>query len=178
MRKILVMLLVATLGGVAVASDQCQIPYGVPFASELDRPVTNYNRASDRIATAGELTPEDITTLWDMGFDVLVDVRPVAADLIRQERELAEARGLAYYHLPYTDDGVAEADLATFNAMLADPKEYRILVHCERGSRAGAMLTSHYLSIGAGREFALIAGRAAGLKPGMEQELLARLDSR
>jgi uncharacterized protein (TIGR01244 family) len=178
MRRFLLVVLLAGLVGVAAASDQCQIPYGVPFASELDRPVANYNRASDRIATAGELTPEDITTLWDMGFDVVVDVRPAEPDEVRRERELAEAQGLAYYHLPYTDDGVAEADLATFNALIADPKDYRILVHCERGSRAGAMLTSHYLSIGAERQLALIAGRAAGLRPGMEAELIARLDAR
>ena len=179
MRKVLLTILVMALTGVAGASDKCEIQAGVPFASEFESPMANYNRASDRVATAGELTPADIEQLWGMGFDAVVDVRPAEPEVIAQERELVVAQGLAYYHWPYADEkGVAEADLAAFNDLMADPAALRILIHCKRGSRAGAFLTTHYLSVGADREFALIAGRAAGLKPSMEEELVARLDKR
>lgn len=176
MRKVLLTILVMALTGVAGASDKCEIQAGVPFANEFETPTANYNRASDRLATAGELTPADIEQLWGMGFDVVIDVRPAEPEVIARERELVVAQGLAYHHLPYTDDGVAAADLAAFNALLADPRELRILIHCKRGSRAGAFLTTHYLSVGADREIALMAGRAAGLKPSMEEELVARLE--
>lgn len=177
MRTPLIVVLASVLAGGALASDQCEVPLGLPFATQLDRPVGYYNRASERVATAGALTPEDIATLWGMGLDIVVDVRPAEPAEVATERELVEAQGLTYYHLPYTDEGVAAADLATLNALLADPKEYRILIHCQRGNRAGAMLASHYLSVGAGREFALAAGRAAGLGPQTEQALLARLEA-
>ena len=177
MRGMLVTILVMALTGVAGASDKCEVQAGVPFASEFERPLVNYNRASDRLATAGELTTDDIAGLWDMGFDVVVDVRPAAPEVIAEERRLVEAQGLAYYHLPYTDEGVAETDLAAFNTLIADPQALRILVHCKRGSRAGGFVATHYLSVGADRGFALIAGRAAGLKPSMEEDLVARLDN-
>jgi uncharacterized protein (TIGR01244 family) len=176
MRKFLLLLLAMAVVGAAAGSDQCQVSYGVPFASDLESPVKNYNRASDRIATAGELTPAEIGLLWGLGFDAVVDVRPAAPEIIAREREVAETHGLSYYHLPYTDEGVSDADLATFTALVADPRQLRILVHCQRGSRAGAFLASYYLRVGANREFALTAGRAAGLAPEMEAELVARLD--
>lgn len=176
MRTMLVTFLATLLLGLSGASAQCVILTGVPFAGEFEHPVKNYNRASDRVATAGELTPEAIAELYDIGFDAIVDVRPAEEQVIRAERTLVEAEGLAYYHLPYTDDGVSEADLATFRALLADPRELRILVHCGQGSRAGAFLASHHLALGADRAFALTAGRAAGLQPDLEAELLVRLD--
>ena len=176
MPRVLLTILVMALTGVAGASDKCEIQAGVPFAGEFESPMANYNRASDRLATAGELTTADIEQLWGMGFDVIVDVRPAEPAVIAKERELVEAQGLAYYHWPYNDEGVAAADLAAFNALMADPQALRILIHCKRGSRAGAFLTSHYLSVGVDREWALIAGRAAGLKANMEEELVARLD--
>jgi uncharacterized protein (TIGR01244 family) len=177
MRGVLLTILVMTLTGVAGASEKCEVQAGVPFAGEFERPMANYNRASDRLATAGELTTADIAQLWDMGFDVVVDVRPAAPEVIAEERELVVAQGLAYYHWPYTDEGVAEADLAAFNALMADPRALRILIHCKRGSRAGGFLATHYLSVGADRGFALIAGRAAGLNLSMEEDLVARLDN-
>ena len=177
MRKILLVIMLAALLGPAAASDQCQIRTGVPFASDFDSLPTNYNRATDRLATAGALTSDDITQLWDMGFDMVVDVRPAEPEVIAAERELVEARGLAYHHLPYTDDGVSDADLAAFNALVADPKEWRILLHCKKGNRAGAFLASHYLSLAVERDYALAAGRAAGMMPEMEAGLVARIDA-
>jgi uncharacterized protein (TIGR01244 family) len=176
MRKLMWTLTGLLLAFSAAASDQCQIQAGVPFAHEFDRPPEFYNRASERLATAGELAPEDIAELYPMGFDVVVDVRPADPEVVAEERALVEAEGLVYHHLPYRDDGVAEADLAAFRALLADPKDYRILVHCKRGSRAGGFLASFYVAEGAAPEQALVAARASGLNKAMEEALIARLE--
>ncbi len=176
MRRVLLTILVMALTGAAGASDKCEIQAGVPFAGEFENPLANYNRASDRLATAGELTTADIEQLWGMGFDVIVDVRPAEPATIAKERELVEAQGLAYYHWPYQDDGVAEADLAAFNALMADPQALRILIHCKRGSRAGGFLASYYVAEGADVEQALVAARASGLNKAMEEALVARLE--
>ena len=177
MRKVLAAAAVAALFGAAVAYAQCQIDTSVPFASEFGTPLLHYNRAGTHLATAGELKPEDMAQLWDYGFDVVVDARPAEPDVIAAERKLVEDIGLIYYHLPYTDEGISAEDLATFTALVDDPLEYRILLHCKLGNRAGAMLASYYLAAGIDRDAALMAGRAAGMRLDLEEELLARLES-
>ena len=160
--------------GAAAASSGCKIVARVPFASQLETPIKHYNRAGPRLATAGTLTDADIVELRNQGFDVIVNATPGKPDVAARERALAESQGMAYYHLPYTDDGASEVDLATFNGLMAD-ETLRILLHCKAGSRAGALLTLHYLSVGVERDDALMAGRAAGLQPDMESELVERL---
>jgi uncharacterized protein (TIGR01244 family) len=159
--------------GLAAASG-CKIVASVPFASQLETPIKHYNRAGPRLATAGTLTPADIIEVRNQGFDVVVNATPSEPDVIAEERRLVEAQGMAYRHLPYTDEGVSEADLAALNTLLADDT-IRVLIHCKAGSRAGALLTAHQLSNGVEREAALTAGRAAGLQPDMEAELIERL---
>ena len=159
--------------GMAAASG-CKIVANVPFASQLETPIKHYNRAGPRLATAGKLTPADIAELRNQGFDVVVNATPGEPGAVAKERQLVEAQGMAYRYIPYTDDGVSDADLAELNALLAD-ETIRVLVHCKAGSRAGALLVMHHLSAGAEREAALVAGRAAGLQPDMEAELVERL---
>lgn len=177
MRKVLAAAAVTALFGAAMAYAQCQIDTSVPFASEFDTPLKHYNRAGPHLATAGELKPEDMAQLWDYGFDVVVDARPAEPDVIAAERKLVEDSGMIYHHLPYTDEGISAEDLATFTALVEDPMEYRILLHCKLGNRAGAMLASYYLAAGIDRNAALMAGRAAGMRLDMEEELVARLDA-
>jgi len=176
MRKFFTAFLIAVLLGTAVVHAQCQIDTSVPFASEFDTPLKRYNRAGTHLATAGELKPEDMAQLWDFGFDVVVDARPAEPDVVAAERKLVEDNGMLYYHLPYTDEGISEADLAAFAALIHDPLEYRILLHCKLGNRAGAMLASYYLAAGIERDAALMAGRAAGMRLDMEEALIARLE--
>ncbi len=152
----------------------CKIVANVPFASQLETPIKHYNRAGPRLATAGSLTADDIMELRNQGFDVVVNATPAEPETVAEERQLVEAQGMAYRYLPYTDDGVSETDLAALNALLAD-ESIRVLLHCKAGSRAGALLAMHYLSMGVEREAALSAGRAAGLLPDMEAELVERL---
>lgn len=159
--------------GLAAASG-CKIVAGVPFASQLETPIKHYNRAGPRLATAGTLTPEDIAEVRNQGFDVVVNATPSEPDVVEAEQKLVEAQGMAYRYLPYTDEGVSDAHLAELNALLADDT-IRVLIHCKAGSRAGALLAMHQLSTGVEREAALTAGRAAGLQPDMEAELVQRL---
>ncbi len=158
----------------AAAASGCKIVAQVPFASQLETPIKHYNRAGPRLATAGSLKDSEIVELRNQGFDVIVNATPGDPDVVAKERALAEAQGMAYYHLPYTDDGASEADLATFGELMAD-ENLRVLLHCKAGSRAGALLTLHYLAIGVDQDDALMAGRAAGLQPDMETELVERL---
>ena len=159
--------------GIAAASG-CKIVANVPFASQLETPIKHYNRAGPRLATAGTLTPGDIIEVRNQGFDVVVNATPGDPEAIAEERALVEGQGMAYRDLPYTDDGVCEADVSALNTLLAD-ETIRVLIHCKAGSRAGALLAMHHLSTGVEREAALTAGRAAGLQPDMEAELVDRL---
>lgn len=65
------------------------------------------------------------------------------------ERALVETGGLVYHPLPYTADGVSEADLVRFAELLADPRELHVPGRCGSGNRAGTCLASHYFAIGA-----------------------------
>ena len=96
---------------------------------------------------APQITEQDIAAAADAGIKTIINVRPdgeqATAMTSADARALAEARGLAYHHLPVTPTGIADEHVQGFRDLL-DSAEGPVLAHCGSGLRA-AVLWALYL---------------------------------
>jgi sulfide:quinone oxidoreductase len=91
------------------------------------------------IAAAGNLDRGDIEALADAGVRTIVNNRPDGEDpgqlTAAEARRLAEARGLAYHHIPFTAATLTRADVDAFAALLQSAPT-PLVVHCRTGTRS------------------------------------------
>ena len=115
------------------------------------------------LSAAGKLDRADIEALADAGFKTIINNRPDGEDPgqfpAAEARKLAEARGIAYHHIPFTAATLTRADVDAFAAALAAAAEPTV-AHCRSGTRSTLVWALTRLRQGAD-PMALIA-QAAG----------------
>ncbi|PCD76851.1 TIGR01244 family sulfur transferase [Pseudothioclava arenosa] len=91
------------------------------------------------IAVAPQITPEDVAEAARMGFRTLIDNRPdeeITPDLHSDRmRAVAEAAGMAFYHLPYYPGEMTPELVAEFERVMAEV-ETPVLAYCRSGTRS------------------------------------------
>lgn len=142
----------------------------IPFGNQM-RAIENYNRATSQIATSGEIGKNGAEILAEQGFKTIIDLRTRTEGTDNEKRDV-EAAAMRYINIPVTSEGINKEQLATFTKAIENA-EMPALVHCASGNRAGAMWAAYRISIGVPPEFALEEGRAAGMRPEMQQKISA-----
>ncbi|HEY1797411.1 MAG TPA: TIGR01244 family sulfur transferase [Stellaceae bacterium] len=91
------------------------------------------------LSAAGKLDRADIEALADAGVKTIVNNRPDGEDPgqlpAADARKLAESRGIAYHHIPFTAATLTKAQVDEFAATLASAKG-PIVAHCRSGTRS------------------------------------------
>jgi uncharacterized protein (TIGR01244 family) len=91
------------------------------------------------LSAAGKLDRSDIEALADAGVKTIINNRPDGEDPgqlpAADAKKLAEARGIAYHHIPFTAATLTKADVDAFAATLASAKG-PIVAHCRSGTRS------------------------------------------
>ncbi len=91
------------------------------------------------LSAAGRLDRADIEELARAGVRTIVNNRPDGEDPgqlpAAEARQLAEAHGLAYHHIPITAATLTRADVDAFAAALRDA-ETPVVAHCRSGTRS------------------------------------------
>jgi len=91
------------------------------------------------VSAAGKLDCADIEALADAGIRTIVNNRPDGEDQgqlsAEEARRLAEARGVAYHHIPVTAATLTAGDVDAMAATLAKA-ERPIVLHCRSGTRS------------------------------------------
>lgn len=91
------------------------------------------------VSAAGKLDRADIEALADSGVRTIVNNRPDGEDPGQfpadAARRLAEARGIAYHHIPVTAASLTSGDVEAMAAVLAEA-ERPIVLHCRSGTRS------------------------------------------
>jgi uncharacterized protein (TIGR01244 family) len=100
--------------------------------------IHNYRRISDRLATSGQMTYEQIADIADAGFEVVVNLAPAREERNGQEGFLVAERGMTYINIPVDWQEPAFRDLEMFFAVMEANKDRRVLVHCFANMRASA----------------------------------------
>lgn len=137
-------------------------PTPVPLAG-----VTNHVRVTESVGCAGAVKPEGVAELKKAGYRTIVNLRAADEDgaNVEAEAEAAKAEGLTYLSIPFrrTDPNPrAAVDAAV--AVLADPANAPVLIHCAGGVRASAILMIKRVRVdGWAIDRALMEAKAAGL---------------
>lgn len=117
------------------------------------------------VAAAGQPRAEDFRRLADAGYKSIIDLRHPAEDRGFDEAAVARDAGLRYENIPVTPPTLGDAEFDRFRAVLMDPANRPLLVHCASANRVGALLIP-YLMLDEGRPVgvALELAKRAGLR--------------
>lgn len=107
-------------------------------AKEDVEKIYNYVEISDQLGTAGQPAYDQIKSLKDEGYEVIVNLATAAAGMNELEGFLATEEGITYVHIPvpWREPGVR--DLEMFFAVMDANKDRKVFVHCMANMRASA----------------------------------------
>lgn len=114
---------------------------------------------------AGAPQPEDLAAARREGVTTVINLRRASEVTAFDERQVVEAAGMRYVHLPFGD--AAELTDAIFDAVRAELRsaDGRLLLHCASANRVGAVwLPFRVLDGGLSWEEALAEAKTVGLK--------------
>lgn len=97
----------------------------------------NYVVASDRLHTAGQPDGEQLSSVAERGFDLVINLAPpTSRDAIANEGQLVTETGASYLNIPVDWQSPAYADFELFSGVLNQSGDRRVLVHCRLNYRA------------------------------------------
>ncbi|MCW3099540.1 MAG: Beta-lactamase hydrolase-family protein [Chthonomonadaceae bacterium] len=94
---------------------------------------------SERIGTSGQPRAEQFTAIRDAGYDVVINLRPLA-DALPDERSLVENAGMTYISIPVVWEAPTVEDVAQFFTAMQANDGKRVFVHCALNMRVSAFL--------------------------------------
>jgi uncharacterized protein (TIGR01244 family) len=94
------------------------------------------------LSVAGRLDRADIEALTKAGVRTIVNNRPDSEDqgqlAAAEARHIAEARGIAYHHIPITAATLTRADVDAFASVLREAPT-PVVAHCRSGTRSALL---------------------------------------
>ncbi len=90
----------------------------------------NFVRISDRLATSGQITNEEIAAVDAAGFEVLVNLAPARRERNFEEGYRAVEAGLTYVQIPVDWREPSLRDLELFFDVMDANADRRVFVHC------------------------------------------------
>jgi uncharacterized protein (TIGR01244 family) len=94
------------------------------------------------LSVAGRLDRADIEALTKAGVRTIVNNRPDSEDqgqlAAAEARHIAEARGVAYHHIPITAATLTRGDVDAFASVLREAPT-PVVAHCRSGTRSALL---------------------------------------
>lgn len=148
-----------------------------PGADALSQ-LPSHIAVDSRFHVSAQPTAEALAKLPAAGVRTVINLRPATETPDLDEKSVVEKAGMQYRSLPVAGAaGLTKDNVATFDWLLAEAKEGKVLLHCASGNRVGAMMALRARWIqGKSAEEALSIGKGAGLK-GLEPDVKALLQA-
>jgi uncharacterized protein (TIGR01244 family) len=148
-----------------------------PDADALSQ-LPSHIAVDSRLHVSAQPTAEALGKLPAAGVRTVINLRPATEAPDLDEKSVVEKAGMQYRSLPIAGSaGLTKDNVATFDRLLAEAKEGKVLLHCASGNRVGAMMALRARWVqGKSAEEALSIGKAAGLK-GLETDVKALLQA-
>ena len=118
---------------------------------ELARGVLNGACPLDGLVTAGQPTEDELAAFAAAGVRTVLDLRPSTEDHGFAEPEAVRRLGMTYVAVPVTPETLTDAQFDDARAVLRDPANHPVLLHCRAANRVGALLFP-FLVLDAGHE--------------------------
>ncbi len=100
--------------------------------------IHNYVKISNQLATAGQISYDQIESLATAGYDVVVNLATASETANSLEGFLVTQAGLTYVHIPVSWSEPSMRDLKMFYEVMEMNKDRKVFVHCFANMRASA----------------------------------------
>lgn len=108
------------------------------FASVGVESIENFHKVSDKVATGGQPTPEQVKALAEAGFNAIVNLREDSEYNDGQQFRAARAAGIRFVRVPVSMTNPTDASVTKFLAVTDEAELYPVYVYCAEGNRAAA----------------------------------------
>ncbi len=103
--------------------------------------IYNYRQLTDTVATAGQPTEEELATVAQAGFEVVINLALHDAEYsLPDERQSVESLGMRYVHIPVAWERPLRVDLERFFEVMDELTGRRIFVHCAANKRVSVFI--------------------------------------
>lgn len=127
--------------------------------------ILNARVPAARLLTAGQITPEQMTVLHEIGYDTFISLRTADEQGAGWEEEAAGATGVHFIRIPIAGAaGISRENAEKLAQQMPATPTGRTVIYCASGNRVGALLAlkAHFVD-GLPAPEALSFGLAAGL---------------
>jgi protein tyrosine/serine phosphatase len=102
----------------------------------------NFGRVNENYLRGSQPGEAELAELRRLGVRTVIDLRK---DRLAESEALAEAQGLAYFHIPLTTRRPAtDEQTAYFLRLVNDPANWPVYVHCKGGRHRTGQMTAIY----------------------------------
>ena len=103
--------------------------------------IYNYRKLSERIATSGQPTEAELSTIAHAGYRLVVNLGLHEADYaLTDERQAVTSRGLEYVHIPVQWEQPTRGDLERFCCVIDAHRDVKVWVHCAANMRVSVFM--------------------------------------
>lgn len=103
--------------------------------------IRNFVAVSERLATGGQPSEQQVRELSAAGFEVIVNLGLLDPRYcLSDEAGLVESLGVAYHHVPVDFTAPQPADLATFFDVMDASRDKTVFVHCAANYRVSSFV--------------------------------------
>jgi protein tyrosine phosphatase (PTP) superfamily phosphohydrolase (DUF442 family) len=108
------------------------------------REIPAFLRLSERVATSGQPTTEQLAEIAEAGFETVVNLAlPTSPGAIADEAELLAAHGVEYVPIPIDFRSPDLPSALRFFETLRARRDRRIFVHCAKNMRVSALMYAY-----------------------------------
>ncbi len=102
--------------------------------------IRNYTWVSDRLASAGQITYDQIPLLKEEGYEVVINLAIADRERNGEEGFLVAEAGLTYIHIPVDWQEPKLSDVELFYDVMRANEGRKVFVHCFANMRASAFV--------------------------------------
>jgi tyrosine-protein phosphatase SIW14 len=119
------------------------------FGGEQTHTIRNFHKVNDGLYRGGRPDREDVARLKDLGVKTIVDLECKLFDreppVVKTERIWAAESGIRFEHIPmHPIRAPGKRDVEKALALITDPSNQPVYVHCSRGSdRTGVVVAAY-----------------------------------
>src|SRR3954469_1007800 len=103
--------------------------------------IYNFRALGERLGTAGQPTEDQLRTVRDAGFEVVINLAlPTSDNALANEGSIVTGLGMSYVHIPVDFKAPTSQDLRAFCRVMQAFEDRPVFVHCAANMRVSAFV--------------------------------------
>lgn len=103
--------------------------------------IFNYLSLSDRIATGGQPTKQQLVSIKNNGYQVVINLAlPTSENALPNEKQSVEYLGMEYINIPIEFDNPQVEEFEDFCQVMTEHQTQKIFIHCAANLRVSAFM--------------------------------------